>query len=119
MLPNGSFIEIKYEEFLETPVKIFKRLLDFLKFERVDSEEKTQEFEEKVVSKMKKNNTYKWKSKMSRNDIRIFEITAGEQLEAKGYEILNKNYRGQSLSPASKSYHYARNLFAKAAERYL
>ena len=119
MLPQGTFIEIRYEEFLVNPRKIFTRLIEFLKFKEIDFDEKIHEFNVKIIPKIKRNNTFKWKRKMSSNDIRIFEITAGEQLEEKGYEIVNKNYRDESLTPLSKAYHHTRNIFIKVFKKYL
>ena len=50
---------------------------------------------------------------MSKGDIRIFELTAREQLENYGYEIQNQDTQDQSLSLLSKAYHHSKNIFIK------
>jgi len=107
------FFELKYEDFLENPETLFTQLLEFLDVEDSLREKKILEFREKIVSKIKANNTFKWKTKMSKSDIRIFELTARKQLENYGYEIQNQDIQDQSLSLLSKGYHHSKNIFIK------
>ena len=95
MVLNENFLEFKYEDFLANPETLFPRVLEFLDVEKALREEKKLEFREKIVSKIKPNNTFKWKTKMSKGDIRIFELTAREQLENYGYEIQNQDLQNQ------------------------
>ncbi len=69
-------------------------------------EKKILEFREKIVSKIKANNTFKWKTKMSKGDIRIFELTAREQLENYGHEVKNQFTQDQRLPLLSKGHHH-------------
>ncbi len=116
---NENFFECKYEDFLEKPEEIFYQLLQFLDYEGSLQEKKILEFREKIVSKIKPHNTYKWKTKMRKSDIRIFELTAREQLENYGYEIQNEDTQNQSLPLLSKGYHHSRNIFIKGIKGHL
>jgi len=54
---------------------------------------------------------------LSRNEIRLFEIVAGDVLEKYGYEIINKDYQDQKVTTGEKIYHRARNVFLKLIKR--
>jgi len=113
MVLNERFFECKYEDFLANPEPLFTQLLEFLDVEGSLREKKILEFREKIVSKIKANNSFKWKTQMSTGDIRIFELTAREQLENYGYEIQNQYTQDQSLSLLSRGYHHSKNIFIK------
>lgn len=119
MVLNKNFLEFKYEDFLANPETLFPQVLEFLDVEKALREEKRLEFREKIVSKIKTNNTFKWKTKMSKGDIRIFELTAREQLESYGYEIQNQDIQNQGLSLLSKVYHHSKNIFIKGMKGHL
>ncbi len=113
MVLMERFLECKYEDFLEQPESLFTQMLDFLDYEGSLREKKILEFREKIISKIKPNNTFKWKTKMLKSDIRIFELTAREQLENYGYEIQNQYTQDQRLPLLSKGYHHSKNIFIK------
>lgn len=108
-----NFLEFRYEDLMEAPEEIFCRIINFLGIEGVAAEKKILQFRDKIVPMIMSSNIFKWEKKMSKQDIRIFEITAGEILELYGYEILNKNYQNYSLPLLVKIYHYLRNYYLK------
>jgi hypothetical protein len=116
---NKRFIEIRYEDLLKTPDTVFKQLLNFFDFSELDYRKKCLEFEKKIIPKIKKNNAYKWKSKMRQRDVRIFELAAGQQLKRYGYEIVNKEHTKCDLSTVRRGYHHGRNLFIKGIKGHL
>lgn len=114
---GDTFLEITYEDLLGTPEKTFQQILDFLRFSDIDPHQKMAEFKEKIVPKIMQNNKIKWKSRLSRNEIRLFEIVAGDVLEKYGYEIVNKDYRAQTVKTGEMIYHHARNVILKLIKR--
>ena len=84
-LDPNQFLELKYEDFLENPVGIFSRLIDFLQID--DADDKLLTFiSENIGNDVKSGNYNKWKKKFSRSQRMLYEEIAADALQAYGYE---------------------------------
>jgi len=87
-----SYIEIHYEDLLNQPESSIHKLCAFLKiefnhsvinFELSDGSGKTP----LLAKPLSKNNQQKWKNKMPKRQLKIFESLAGNALEQCGYKL--------------------------------
>ena len=90
--PPESYFEIRYEDILKQPETFIKRLCDFLKIEFNDSvinfKKSNGSGKTTLLTKpLQKNNQAKWKTKMSKKQLTIFETLAGNTLKDCGYEL--------------------------------
>jgi hypothetical protein len=77
---KGTLHELRYEDLLEQPVEHTRAVYDFLE-EPWDETVMTS-----VLDQVRRGNRDKWKSALSRDQIRLFEQTAGDTLRRFGYE---------------------------------
>ncbi len=87
-LSKDQYIEIRYEDFLQNPVSVMSKFIDFLNIEDDDGELITF-ISDNIMNDLKKDNYYKWKSKMNSKNVALFERVAGDHLRANGYEVRN------------------------------
>ena len=80
---KGNLFEIRYEDLLLNPTEVIRQLYDFLQ------EDIAQNVLISLAHKIKKDNFYKWKTRMSFQQLKIFESVAGDVLEYYGYEVNN------------------------------
>ena len=80
LLNSEKFLEVKYEELLETPEQELGRVYEFL--DETYSQEEIQE----LTKTTKRGNYNKWKKKMKEAELKIFENIAADTLKAEGYE---------------------------------
>lgn len=80
IIPKNRLLSIRYENLLEAPEPILQRLLEFLEYQA------TNEQIEQMASRVRGNNSNKWKTTLSEKSIQIFERTAGDVLRKLGYE---------------------------------
>jgi hypothetical protein len=79
------FFEAKYEELMQDPAGLFRRLGEFFGVE--DSTGKLYAtIEQQLPGELRSGNFNKWKTGMSNSQQRRFERVAGEQLSQHGYE---------------------------------
>lgn len=114
-----NYTEIKYEDLLKYPEQTFYNIISFLNYSDIDPDRAMNDFRENVIPGINADNAYKWKTKMTPADKRIFEIEAGDILENNGYELLNNNYYEFRLNPIEKGYHQVRDIFIKVKKGYL
>lgn len=79
-IPENQLLSIRYEKLLEDPDPILRRLLAFLEYQASDEQI------EQMASRVRGNNSNKWKTNLSQKSIQIFERTAGAMLRKLGYE---------------------------------
>jgi hypothetical protein len=97
-LGDQSYLEIKYEDILSDQLSAMKRICAFLgedfdhsliNFEKSSIAGKTPLLQKNV----QKDNAGKWRKKMTRAQIRVFESAAGDTLAQNGYELLTSARR--------------------------
>jgi len=85
---KGRYIELRYEDLVNNPLKELNRLKEFI---GIDSNEiNLDNFKYEIEAITKKDNIYKWKELLSEKDIAIFQDIAGDMLKEYGYEIFPK-----------------------------
>lgn len=104
-LPEGKYIEIRYEKVLVNPEEELEKLFSFIG--EPLSQSILREFS------FKKNNYYKWKTKMSTINKQLFERVAGELLESLGYEKIFDSIK--PLSAVEKVYYNIENRIKSSA----
>lgn len=91
-LGSGVYLELKYEDILEDQLSAMKKICAFLgedfdhsliNFEKSSIAGKTPLLQKDV----QKDNAGKWRKKMTRGQIRVFESAAGDTLRENGYEL--------------------------------
>ena len=96
-LGKDHYLEIRYEELLDCPEKSLRTICDFLgepysetliNFKKSSERGKTP----LLQSPIQKKNKNKWKTKMSNQEIKIFEGAAGNTLKKYGYDLENPDY---------------------------
>lgn len=117
-----KFFEMSYENLLENPETELKKLCDFLgedfeqsmlEFYKNKNEYKTDDQNRQNLMKpVIKNNSEKWRTEMSKKELRVFEAISGNLLKEYGYEVINEKpyitsvehfYFGKILSPIKKN----------------
>ena len=85
-VPQGDFLEVRYEDLLRSPERTFERLIRFLD---IDDEggEVTRTVGRLAAAEIRPGNFDKWKTQFSRRDREIFEAMAGVWLERYGYQV--------------------------------
>lgn len=78
-----QFMEFRYEDFLKNPVEEINKIAFFIEGEKSTDNSRFSELAKIVRS----DNKFKWKSKMDKKDIGIFQSIAMEELSLKNYEI--------------------------------
>ena len=96
------YFEFRYEDMLANPEQEMERLCSFLEIEFSDAvinyRKTTVPGKTPLLTQpLKKDNTAKWKNRMSPRQVRVFEAMAGDTLDACGYERARPDAR---LSPA-------------------
>ena len=104
---QNRYIEIRYEDFLNKTISEMVRLSNFIRGSHQKNCEK--EFEE-IKNQVKRDNVFKWKKQMSRNDIAIFQSVAGDLLSEYHYELLPVE---KKLKSWQKLYYIIQNQFAR------
>ncbi|MBD3274289.1 MAG: hypothetical protein GF372_03205 [Candidatus Marinimicrobia bacterium] len=98
------FHEIHYEELLQSPAQIIKKLCHFLDIDflgdmlhyhtkELQSEQTDSRNERNLSMPILAKNYNKWKSQLSSREIRIFEAVSGDILARYGYKLRLKNPR--------------------------
>ena len=97
VVPNIEkvYLEVKYEDILDNPGIELKRIFDFLQ----------EPFDVEIIDKLKirQDNKFKWKKRLSEREKQLFEQVAGDILRYYGYET---NFEGlPRLSNFTKFYY--------------
>ena len=97
-LGTGAYLDLKYEDILADQLSAMKKICAFLgedfdhsliNFEKSSIAGKTPLLQKDV----QKDNAGKWRTKMTRTQIRVFESAAGDTLAQNGYELLTSARR--------------------------
>ena len=97
LLGPERYMEMRYEELLQTPEEVMPRLMDF--FGRMPGDdERLERFNRKIKKMIKPGNFYKWKKRMSDRENKIVEQIAGDTLQSLGYEIRNPEAIGKPFN---------------------
>ena len=83
-LDSSRFIEIRYEDFLSDPGKEMSRLHKFVRNSEAD--EAAIKNYHNISERLKQGNTYKWKTRMTKKDLTVFQAVAGNELALYNYE---------------------------------
>jgi hypothetical protein len=84
-LPEGQYVEIRYEDFLSDPVAVFGKLIAFLEID--DPAGVLLHFiEQNIPQDLKAGNFMKWRTQLSEKEKLAFERVAGDMLSRYGYE---------------------------------
>jgi hypothetical protein len=78
---KNQLISLKYEDLLQTPEKHVRNLYDFL------DEAYEPGKVEQLINTTKKDNCFKWKTRLTSRQSRLFDSVAGEALARLGYEV--------------------------------
>lgn len=118
-LGSSVYHEVRYEDLLEKPEKMVRRILDFLREEYSEQvvHYKKVKYSRKPVLLQKpiqKNNAYKWKKQLRNRQTEIFESVAGTILKRNGYELATS---GRPISLLEKALYRGHNAFCNLIYR--
>jgi hypothetical protein len=85
-LPPDAFLELRYEDLLQTPGDVMERLLRFLEIDDADGA-LTRHLYRNVPADLRAGNLNKWRRAMGVQDQRVFASVAGDVLGACGYDV--------------------------------
>jgi len=127
-ISSDNLLELSYENLLDNSESELKLICEFLgenfepsmlDFYKNKSEYKTDKLNQKnLMRPLMKNNSGKWRNKMSTKEIRIFESIAGDLLNEYGYELTMKSpvisrtehlYCSKIKSPITKIFAMVKN----------
>lgn len=100
--PAAAFINVRYEDLLREPARVFRSLVEFLRI--ADGDALVRRIEPRLRAELRSGNTEKWRSRLSTSEQRRFEGIAGTMLERYGYDRVAPN--------ASAPGHVARTYWA-------
>lgn len=113
-LGPGQFHELRYEDLLREPLREFDRLIDYLGID--DSSGELREFlAERLPTDIRAGNMEKWRTQLTKAQLRRFEQVAHEQLRAHGYETLCESPR--PLSPLELGFARVDDFVRRHADR--
>ncbi|MGD2118995.1 MAG: sulfotransferase [Chromatiales bacterium] len=104
------YIELRYEDLLAEPEKNVERLCNFLNieysesvinFRKSDGSGKTS----LLTQPLQKNNSEKWRTKMSDRQVRVFEALAGDMLAQNDYPLATENHHLSVIEEALYNAH--------------
>jgi hypothetical protein len=101
------YIEVRYEDLLESPERELRRVCDFLGLKYDDSmllfykedfaaEISNSTTHKKISMPLDPSNRYKWRNEMGEKQLLLFEAIAGDALAEFGYELTCKPQAGLS-----------------------
>lgn len=102
-IPSDQFLEMRYEDLMQEPVKELSRLIPFLGIQDEGSVLQ-QTLQSHVGQDLKKSNYDKWKTAMPDKDIFLFESIAQKWLYGYGYEVYHDGSLPRSVSTARRWY---------------
>ena len=115
-LPGDQFLEMRYEELMQDPARQLTRLIPFLDVH--DPDQAVQQYiQDNIEHDLKKNNFDKWKTRMSGQDIFLFETIARDWLRAYDYELKNDGNLPDSLPAWKRFYWEVQDKRAKIMDR--
>lgn len=113
-IPKDQLVEIRYEDLLNDPEKVFSVLIKFLGIE--DNDNNLMKFiSENIRNDLKQNNTIKWKKLLSLNEQFVFDKIACDILSNYDYETNLKNV--QSINLIEKIYWELDNALKKGFDK--
>jgi len=80
ILPKSRYMEVRYEDFTENPIEIYKKVSDFCELEW------NIKFEEHIRSTKFENRNSKWQDRLSEDQKAILNLTLGDFLRELNYE---------------------------------
>lgn len=87
-LGDSRYLEIRYEELLEDPLKTLSALMQFAECSTGPQWTRAQ-MRREILATIKRGNTNKWKTQMLPHSVSIVERVAGNELEEAGYELFD------------------------------
>ena len=111
-LSGDRYFEFTYEALLQQPVETFTELTRFI---GANGQEPAviDRFINDGNGRIRQGNYCKWKHKMTRSDVRLFERVAGTTLGACGYEIVNRDEVAHEFTPIEVLYCTIDNIVRK------
>ncbi len=91
-LPQGRFLEIRYEDLLSHPLDVFAQMIRFLSIDDADGE-LLRFINEHIGNDLRRGNFFKWKNRFSQRQLRMFERVAGNLLASYHYPVFTENPR--------------------------
>jgi hypothetical protein len=82
--PEARVLDVRYEDLLEQPERVFESLIDFLHIS--DSDGLSSRIGYALRDELKAGNSQKWKTRFNPDEQRRFEAVSGAALERYGYE---------------------------------
>ena len=92
MQDEGVMLKVKYEDLLSNPNSTLRRVYEFLAVKL--SDDQLQE----LIQSINSNNFNKWKKKMSKRQIQMFEAVARTVLRKNGYETITSPGKGYNIN---------------------
>ncbi len=99
---SDQLFRTSYETLLQEPEDTIRRLYEFIG-ESLDPEKL-----DELIASFKRANFGKWRKRMSKNDVKVFEAVAGDTLNRLGYDVVNPQAR---LSSYQKSFYRLQDRF--------
>lgn len=91
--PDARYLEVRYEDLLQDPVRVFQRIVEFVLSNEAhkrlsgSASDAAERFAAQVKPDAFVERAYKWKTQMTARDIEIFDSVAGSTLETLGYDV--------------------------------
>ena len=108
------YMEIRYENLVQNPEQEFERLIDFIEYKE-DRKSIIDRFNSEISGIIKRDNFYKWKSKISRRQVKEFERMAGDLLKQLDYEVVFSKLLGKQPKIWHYTWHHVLNFAKKLA----
>jgi hypothetical protein len=111
-VPADDFIEVRYEDLLRSPERVFERLIRFLYIDD-PAGDVARAVGPAAASEIRPGNFDKWKTQFSTRDRRVFEAMAGAWLERYGYDV--EEPRPERPGALGRAYWTIDNVMRRAA----
>lgn len=111
-LSSDTYMEMRYESLVQSPSNEFRRLIYFIDYEG-DKEAIMRKFDSDIDQLLRKNNFQKWKTMMSKTQVRTFEMVSGDLLNELGYEVLYPEVLKKRITVFREAFYHADNALRK------
>lgn len=105
-IPPERYLEVRYEDLLHNPKTVMLEIMEFLGIKDLEGRV-TQSIIDNINKDIAVNNFNKWKTTLTKAQIRLYEQVAGDALTRYGYETQRK--KQHPIAPASRIFWWIHN----------
>ena len=114
-LDAGTYMEMRYEQLVQYPEKEFERLIHFIEYEE-DRTKIIEDFKRETSPIVKRDNFDKWRTKLSKRQIKTFEHVGGKLLQELSYEVVFPEVIDRKVILPKLLWHHFNNIIKKLAK---